>query len=250
MGARESRRWVAWLWAATAVAVGVAWAGEPRYDPTAPPFVSLFRAFNDAYKQALYATSQGDGERSARELMAARLAWQMLLARHYRTPPPEFGQDQRWQTDLGTMGVYLEIADAWLKEGRVADAHESLEPIRRLWADLYQRNRVPWFGGELTRFHDLMEPVVEVASREVGESETAALGARLGEVMEAWRKVHAFPFKAESEEEGREFLEMMAVQDQALANLRRALEARDYTNLPLLAQAVKRAHMALYLRFG
>jgi hypothetical protein len=89
------------LTACLAVRAAPADAAQGRFNPNAPAFSTLYQAFNDNYKQALLATSEGDRQRAQRELAGTRVAWEMLLARCYQAAPEEFSKDQRWQADQG-----------------------------------------------------------------------------------------------------------------------------------------------------
>jgi hypothetical protein len=232
------------------VSVRSAFSAQGRFNPNAPAFSTLYEAFNDNYKQALFATSEGGKERAARELAGTRIAWEMLLARYYDAPPEQFAKDHRWQADLATMTGYIEIADLQLGAGKLQQAHDALEPVRHLWLEIRQRNGIPWFGDELTRFHDVMEPVVQLAVAGVRESSVGAFEAKLGDLSKAWRRVEEFGFAPRSMERQKQCEEMMAAETQAIANLEKATGARDYGNIGPLALAVKRAFAALYLAFG
>ncbi len=232
------------------VSVRSAFSADGRFNPNAPAFSTLYEAFNDNYKQALFATSEGNKERAARELTGTRIAWEMLLARYYDAPPEQFAKDSRWQADLATITGYIEIADLQLGAGKLQQAHGALEPVRHIWLEIRQRNGVPWFGDELARFHDAMEPVVQLATAGVTERGIGELAAEVANLTHAWQKVQEFGFAPRSTERRKQLGEMMASETQAVANLEKATGARDYGNIGPLALAVKRAFAALYLAFG
>jgi len=249
-----SKRWTcAWALAALALAWCAAGAAgeerEERFNPNAVKFSDLFGAFNESYKQALYATSLGERQ-AASELTGARVSWQMVLGSYYETPPEEYRKDEGWRRDLATITGYLQIADMQVEAGRLAEAHETLEPIRRVWVEINGRNGVRRFGDELVKFHEVMEPTVVMALAGVGEENIGEFEERVGELSEGWRGVEEFGF-APSSAERRARYEGMAVNVRtAVGNLARATEERDYAKLGPLAKAVKGAFAELYLAFG
>jgi len=251
---RGSARWAGLTVVLCAVtcllcAAGGALAGE-RYDPTAPPFSSLYNAFNDSYKQALYATQQGDEERAGSELGATRMTWQMLLTQYYRNPPESYRRDARWQGDLATITGYIEIAKMELGAKKVPEAHEALEQVRRIWMAVRQRNGVRWFSDELTRFEDVLEPVVLFVTGGVSDSTIRNLAGKVDGMASAWQQVAAFGYRPASAERQKLLQDMIAAETQAISNLRKAVAGRDYPSLRPLVMEVRKAFAAVYLTFG
>ena len=220
------------------------------FNPNAPSFGVLFDAFNENYRQALYATQQGEKKRSSAEVAATRLAWGMLLLRYSETPPQAYRKDPRWQADLATISGYIDAAHAQLEAGNIPEAHATLEPIRRLWVDINQRNGVRRFGDELVRFHDVMEPLVQSAVAGVDESSIAEFRKRLDALVAGWRQVQHFGFAPKRAEDRKRFKEMVAAESLAIDNLAKATKAKDYPGIASLAPKVKDAFAKLYLEFG
>jgi hypothetical protein len=225
-------------------------ASEHRFNPNSPSFATLFDAFNENYKQALYATAQGDRKRAASELMGTRLAWQMVVSRFRDTPPAQYRKDAKWRSDLTKISGYIQIADTRLDAGKLAEAHEALQSIRHVWAAVDARNGVRRFGDELVRFHDVMEPAVQAAAAGVNDSNSTAFTSRVDALAAGWQKVQDFGFSRKRPAEQKRLQEMMAAETQAIDNLRSATEAKDCPSITTLAPAVERAFEALYLEFG
>ncbi len=224
-------------------------AAEPRFNPKSPSFATLFSAFNENYKQALYATQQGEEDRSVGELAATRLTWEMVLLRYYEAPPEAYRKDTRWKADLATVSGYIDAAEAQLHAGNLAEAHAALEPIRRLWADINERNGLRRFGDALTRFHEVMEPAV-LAGKTTDEASLAAFQAKLEALTTGWRKVQHFGFLPKRDQDKKRFKELMAAETLAIGNLTQAAEAKDCAGIQRVAPEVKNAFAELYLAFG
>jgi len=224
-------------------------AAEQRFNPKSPSFATLFSAFNENYKQALYATQQGERERSVGELAATRLTWEMVLLRYYETPPEAYRKDARWKADLATVSGYIDAAEAQLHAGNLAEAHASLEPIRRLWADINERSGVRRFGDALTKFHEVMEPAV-LAGKTADEATLAAFQGKLEALTPGWKKVQHFGFLPKRAEDKKRFKELVAAETLAIEELTKAAEAKDCAAIQKLAPEVKNAFAELYLAFG
>jgi len=220
------------------------------YNPNAPAFIDLYQAFNDNYKQALLATHQRDKENAWSELEGTRVAWQMLVRQYYDAPPPEYRADRLWKRDLAAISTAISTAVTQAQAGDLAGAHKVLEPIRHIWLQIRERSGVRWFGDQLTKFHDVMEPAAQAAIAGVTDGDIADLQRQLEAVSVSWQGVLQFRHEPRSEERQKLLAEMLATETQALGNLQSAAKAKDYGNLKPLAQAVQRAFFALYLAFG
>jgi len=220
------------------------------YNPSAPAFIDLYQAFNDNYKQALLATHQRNKEKTWSELMGTRVAWQMLTRQYHDAPPSAYRKDRLWKRDLDAISTGISTAVTQAEAGDLAGAHEALEPIRHIWLQIRERNDVRWFGDQLTKFHDVMEPAVQAAIAGVTEENLAGFQKRVDAVSTSWQGVLGFKHDPRSKERRRLLADMLAAETQAIGNLRSAVEARDYPNLKPLAQAVQKSYAALYLAFG
>lgn len=225
-------------------------AADSRYNPKSPSFQTLFSAFNENYKQTLYATQQGEEDRSRGEMAATRLTWEMVLLRYYETPPEAYRKDARWQADLATVSGYLDAAEAQLHAGNLSEAHAALEPIRRLWADINARNGVRRYGDALTRFHEVMEPAVMAGKTTADEVSFAAFQEKLAALTEGWKQVRHFGFLPKREDDRKRFKDLVAAETAAIENLTKVAQAKDYADIQKLSPEVKNAFAELYLAFG
>jgi len=217
------------------------------------PFEAAYMQWNEPYKRSLLLTSRGNEERAKELVAAAQAQWFTLLDAYYLTPPAEFAEDPLWRTDLAAVTGYLQLAQWQLYSGDMGAAHDSLEPIRRLWLDLRERNEVPWFGDRLTRYHDLMEPVVMWATGAAHggvtpdnidefDEQLKTLATAWGEIADAARRLRV---------DNRRPLDMILRQNyDALKALDDASAEARYDDLPDAARAVRSAFIQLYMRFG
>ncbi|MBN1458389.1 MAG: hypothetical protein JXA57_02560 [Armatimonadetes bacterium] len=228
--------------------------GERRRPPVAAPRSDFERAYikwNNPYKRALLATRQANPTAAKRTLARARISWYELVYRYWEEPPVQFVGDENWHRDLATITGHLHIAESLALAGKMYAAHEALEPIRRLWLDMRERNEIPWFGDQLTRYHDVMEPVVAwgtgetgryVTPENVGEFERA-----YSEVESAWQELMRAPTPPGNT---RQFTMLMQQEGKAIADLRQAIETRNWGVIPEVCEELREAFVALFTGFG
>jgi hypothetical protein len=226
-----------------------------RSGPTAviprSEFEATYLDWNLYYKRSLLATSRGTQEGAKQQVSQCRERWYELLGRYHLTPPPEFAEDEQWQSDLAAITGHLHVAEWQLHGGRMADAHECLERVRWIWLDIRERNGVHWFGDELTRYHAAMEPVVAwgtgaehggVTSGNIEDFEV-----ELAKLLDAWgRLAQQRPPPGNM----RRFHFSMQREAAALRDLQELVADRWYPDIPEAAKQVKNAFTMLFMGFG
>lgn len=220
-----------------------------------PDFNSALGAWNTFYKRSLLATK--GGKTGERPLGDSRVAWYQVLSRYYADPPAEYAEDARWQTGLATITGHLHMAEWMAAGGDMAEAHEALEPVRRIWMDIRTRNGVRSFGDEVTRFHDVMEPVVLWGAGQthggVTEENIREFDAEVWALAEAWDDVIGFGFQPRNQRgPGGQlmFRVSMSSLDRAIRRLRLVVGDRLYEEIPEAALEVRAAFVPVFMQFG
>ena len=96
-------------------------------------FEAAYLEWNLSHKRSLLATSRGTQEGAKQPVSQCRESWYQLLGGYYKAPPPEFADDERWQSDLATITGCLHIAEWRLHAGHMEESHETLERVRWIW---------------------------------------------------------------------------------------------------------------------
>lgn len=218
----------------------------PRSD-----FETAYMEWNRPYKLALLATRQANATSAERTLTRARMNWYALLYRYWDDPPAQFAGDENWQRDLATVTGYLHIAESLALAGKMYAAHDALEPVRRLWLDMRERNEIPWFGDQLTRYHDVMEPVVSWGTGETGRYVTPdnieEFEDAFAQLEAAWREVSRAPMPAGNT---RQFAMLMGEEEKAVADLDQAIRTRNWGVIPEVCEELREAFLPLFMGFG
>lgn len=119
---------------------------------------AMRQAYGD-YRAALFTTNMGDAQKAAGAVDAFEARWKALMEANM-TPPPQYADDEQY---AGTMKRVEEIAgDAALQvdEGKLAEAHETLEAIRDEIGSLHDRNGIIGFSDRMNAYHAKMEEVL------------------------------------------------------------------------------------------
>ena len=213
--------------------------------------------WNQWYKRSLLATSHGAAERVPQPLANSREAWYSFLAYWYATPPPEYAEDTCWQADLAAITGHIHLAEWLATSGEMYSAHDTLEPVRRIWMDIRTRNGVQWFGDEITRYHDVMEPVVLWGTGQarggVTEDNFEEFEAEVAALVEAWRDLARFRFRPRAPRGPGGQLQyriFMTQADAAVKRLHRVVEDGWIEDIPEAAREVKATFLPLFMNFG
>jgi hypothetical protein len=220
-------------------------------------FRSAVGAWNTFYKRSLVITRAGRQEPGLKQLAKSREAWYQILWRYYESPPPEYSDDARWQADLAAITGRLHIAEWMAVGGDMAGAHEALEPVRQIWMDVRERNGAWWFGDELTRYHDVMEPIVLWATGQthggVTEENIEDFEAEAAALAKAWERVVQFPYRP-GRPRGRggrlQYTIFMRRASERMQTFHSTVAERRLEEIPEAALDVQRAYKALFMAFG
>lgn len=213
-------------------------------------------AFTDAmqqayapYRAALFRTNSQDQGASAQAVAQARQAWTVVRERFAAQPPAPYDRDPRFAATLAEVDAVYVRAVAQVGGGRLEEAHETLEQVRDLLADLRHRNQVVVFSDAMNAYHVQMEHVLQQGPAWLGTSTglpklTAAAGAldwlanRLS--REASPALQADPAFAAG---------VRAVEDSVQALLA-ALQSGDAGAARAALGGLKKPYSQLFLKFG
>jgi hypothetical protein len=213
-------------------------------------------AFTDAvqlayapYRAALFRTNAGTAAEAAAAVAQGAAAWQAVVDRFERAPPPPYDRDPAFASTLSQVGEVYRRAGTEVAEGRLPAAHETLEAARDLMAELRRRNGVVTYSDHMNAYHAAMEQVLIDGARllagprgpmllmaQVGVLEH--LAARLGD--EAPEALRAQPT----------FAPALAAVRQSVDRLKTALLEGDAAAAQDAIKALKGPYSRMFLAFG
>jgi hypothetical protein len=128
-------------------------AGENRYQQ----FNSAVEQAYAAYRKALFQTNMKDAEKSAKANEMFITRWSSIIETYKEQPPEVFSADPKWADTLSSIEEIASTSAGQIKDGELAEAHETLEAIRDELSDLRKRNSVVVFSDHINNYHEVME---------------------------------------------------------------------------------------------
>ena len=234
--------------AALAFAVALPWfapsavAGDPATD--------AMQAAYAPYRAALFRTNSKSQPESEKAIAEAMRTWAAVGERFAAAPPPPYAGDARFAATVNDVAAVYREADRLIRAGQLADAHEELEKVRDLLADLRQRNGVVVFSDHMNAYHAEMEHVIGEGPKLLREPKGALLlMARVGtlEYLAERLRTQAPPaLQADAE-----FAAGQKAVADAVAALKRALvEGQDPAAIERAIGALKGPYSRLFLKYG
>jgi cystathionine beta-lyase/cystathionine gamma-synthase len=201
------------------------------------------------YRAALFRTNGKSQEEAAKALDQAQQAWQALRRQVGATPPPPYDRDARFEDTLAQVGAAYERAAAEVRANRLSAAHETLEAVRELLAELRQRNNVVVFSDAMNAYHAKMELLLDDGAKAIA-TDTAWMEwmARVGvldHLAGALQSDAPAPLRADADFEAH----LKAVQA-SVAALRSAALARDATAVRETLGKLKVPYSRMFLKYG
>jgi vacuolar-type H+-ATPase subunit I/STV1 len=230
---------VAALMAATLTGCGALDSVKQVSDAMTPPagqrgnFDDLVGAFNDVYKDALFATGQ-DREDAEAATVSTLSLWEQVEASFRDARPAEYASTADWSATIDGIGELVREARELVSRGDFSAAHDKLERVREWLREVRAENNVASLSDLMLTFHDTMEEAVER-----GADKDDALVRRLRAELE--------PIAAWEGHRGDAAYQAMAGEIAAIVKLMIVSEGDEYQ---AQLQQLKPAFIKLYLAFG
>lgn len=219
-------------------------------------------AFDGRYIPALASTSAAASDPAAapraqaamRDLAERWPALRQRLVDAGRTARDRAG----WHAMLVELDRRIAEADALVRRGRFADAHEALEHVRPAMGDARRAAGIDYFVDRLVAYHEPMERIADAAQplRE-GRSDAAArdrLERDFAQARALWLAIERTPVDAArhalTPQRLAQYERAVADETAALSRLSDALRGADAAALAAAAAAVKPPFARAYTAFG
>jgi hypothetical protein len=221
-------------------------AGENRYQQ----FNSAVEQAYAAYRKALFQTNMKDAEKSAKANEMFINQWGSIIETYNEQPPEVFSSDPKWADTLSSIKQIATTSAAQINDGRLAEAHETLEAIRDELSDLRKRNSVVVFSDHINNYHEVMEGLLESGYSPDKINEAALVEIRrqlavLNYLAEAIKENAPGKYRAD---QAYEKLEQGLFA--SLDGLHDALETNDPKAVAKAIKMLKPAYAKLFLNFG
>ncbi|MFW2545294.1 hypothetical protein ACN2XU_21920 [Primorskyibacter sp. 2E107] len=207
-----------------------------------------FREAYGTYRAALFGTNAGKADVSAGAINTLQAQLNTLLAEYREVPPPQYEDDPMWTASMDSAAATIDKAKAEIVEGRLPEAHETLEAFRDIIGDLHTRNGVLTYSDRMNAYHAEMEhllaiDVTALDSTGIGEiREKAAVLSYLADDLLA----HP-PSEAEGSEEYTGLSRAFSTSVDALLS---AVRSADVAAVKTAIGGLKVPYSKLFLKFG
>lgn len=141
------------------LAVGLMLSGAAAAAGSVASFEAALRAAYGDYRAALFQTNSGSQDGAVAAVEAFRKQWSALIAANPEAPP-QYADDPDFAVSLASVASIADRAAAEVADGKLAAAHETLEPIRDELGALRSRNGVITFSDRMNAYHAWMERVL------------------------------------------------------------------------------------------
>ncbi len=133
------------------------------------------------YRVALFRTNGKSQSEAQQALTQAQSAWRSVAERFGTKPPAPYDRDTEFAGRLTQVSALYDRAAAAVRDGKLAEAHEELESVRELLADLRRRNGVVVFSDHMNAYHAEMERLLIDAPKVLsGADATLLLMSQVG----------------------------------------------------------------------
>lgn len=201
------------------------------------------------YRAALFRTNAHAPAEAAQAMAQARERWTRLVAPFAAHPPAPYDRDGRFAESIRQVDAIYDKADAQIRSGQLAEAHETLEAARDVMAELRRRNGVVTYSDHMNAFHAEMERVLGEGPKLLDAPNGAlALMARAGTLEYLAQRLRSEAPAALSADA--EFGPGIQALEQSVATLKSALLAQDTAKARDALSRLKKPYSQLFVKFG
>jgi hypothetical protein len=201
------------------------------------------------YRAALFRTNGKSQEEAAKALDQAQQAWQALRQQIGNKALAPYDRDAKFDDTLAQVSAVYERATVEVRANQLGAAHETLEGVRDLLAELRHRNNVAVFSDAMNAYHAQMEHMFQpgdpAMTTDAAWMEWMAQVGVLEHLAGALRSDAPAPLRGDADFEAH----LQAVQT-AVAALRSATLARDKSAVREALAKLKPSYSRIFLKYG
>ena len=213
------------------------------------PFTDAVQKAYAPYRSALFMTNTKSKAESKQAISKAQEAWSSIASQYGSKPPVPYDRDPGFRAALTEVGkIYVQAASE-IDQDQLTQAHETLEKVRDVLAELRQRNQVIVFSDHMNAYHTAMEEVLLKGKQVLTEQQgMLKITSQVG-VLEylSRRLVTEAPAQYKINEE---FLRLTKSIEKSIDDLKIALFAQDSNEVLEAMGHLKAPYAKLFLKFG
>lgn len=202
-----------------------------------------------SYRVVLFKTNGKSQPEARAALDQARESWARVASQFGVRPPPPYDQDKQLTQTFDAIDKTYAEASREVDQGKLGKAHETLEEVRDLLADLRRRNGVIVYSDHMNAYHTAMEEMVDDGPALLAKPDgQLRLMARVGVLDFLAKKLtsEAGPELAAHAE----FAELAKGVTKSVADLEAAALAGNEGAVKDAINALKKPYSRMFLKFG
>ncbi|UCD66124.1 MAG: hypothetical protein JSW69_00380 [Deltaproteobacteria bacterium] len=203
-----------------------------------------------SYRVALFQTNKKNQARSLESAVDFQQQWLAITDKYIEAPPEVYASDPQWEDTLLKIGDIAGMGILEMLDGKLSDAHETLEAIRDELGALRQRNQVSTFSDHVNNYHEAMESLLHLGLKPDDIDSKAMLSIREElAVLEYLAKKMQENAPADYLE-NQKFHKAMEGIFESLKNLRQAVNGENPDKVAKVIKALKPAYAKVFIKFG
>ena len=201
------------------------------------------------YRMALFATNGKSVPDAAKAMGAAVAAWDQLVSQVRPPLAAPYDRDPAFAQTLQRVQAAYANADRQVTAGQLPQAHETLEAVRDLLADLRWRNGVVVFSDHMNAYHAQMEHVLGDSPRVLEQTDGwMALAGQAGVLDYLAQRLRSEAPAALAAQP--EFEPLLSAVLASNAQLRQAVQRQDAVQAREALAKLKAPYSRLFAKFG
>jgi hypothetical protein len=215
----------------------------------ADPVTDLMQAANAPYRMALYKTNGKAVDEAQQAVVQAQQTWGKLSTQFGAKPSAPYDRDPAFAASVAEVSKVYDQALLEVNAGQLSTAHNTLERVRDIMADMRQRNNVVVFSDHMNAYHSQME-VIQVHG---GETLAQPKGALLLTAQTGALSYLAKQLEVQAPAEltkNDEFNQLLKAVQQSVGNLEAALLNQDMAAAKEASGKLKGPYSKLFAKFG
>lgn len=156
-----------WLNRMLALGGLLACAGAHAADPVTDAMIQAYAP----YRAVLFRTNSKSQPESVQAMAQTQQAWKLVVDRFAAKAPIPYDSDPDFSTSLNAVTRVYEQASNEIGQGRLAQAHETLEQARDIMAEMRRRNGVIVYSDHMNAYHTEMEHLLQQTDALTGSAQ-------------------------------------------------------------------------------
>ena len=215
----------------------------------ADPVTDLMQAANAPYRMALYKTNGKSQEEAQQALVQAQQTWGKISTQFGAKPAAPYDRDPAFAASVAEVSKVYDQALKEVSAGQLSTAHNTLERVRDIMADMRQRNQVVVFSDHMNAYHSQMEVIMVHGNETLAQPKgMLLLTAQAGALTYLAKQLEA---QAPAElAKNAEFAGLLKAVNQSVSNLEAALLNQDLAAVKEAVGKLKGPYSKMFAKFG